>query len=222
MIVMLMAVLILGFVLDGYAVFLRVTQVEGLAEILAMANLVQYMARISNIIVIFILSYAFETQRLSVNVALLFFISSVFGMLFVFILIRSKSFCNLITFVLRPVLYFSFKNISGKYIWRDIGFLKLKSIKLAMVSATTNLLIVIAMFVPFGIASHYPEMRMTSVYAGQMMNFFATLLVFSIQDPISMRRVDGGAHEEVGSALLYGRVISYFLASIFFIAMWAL
>ena len=77
----------------------------------------------------------------------------------------------------------------------------MESIKLAGISTLTNLLIVIAMFVPFGIASHYPEMRMTSVYFGQLINFFATLLVFGMQDPVSMRLVDGGVLEEVGAAL---------------------
>ena len=78
------------------------------------------------------------------------------------------------------------------------------------------MLIVIAMFIPFGIASLYPEMRMTSVYVGQLMNFFATLLVFAIQDPVSMRMVDAGSLKEAGTALLYGRVLSYVLATVFF------
>jgi riboflavin transporter FmnP len=72
------------------------------------------------------------------------------------------------------------------------------------------------MFIPFGIASLYPEMRMTSVYVGQLMNFFATLLVFGIQDPISMRMVDAGSLKEAGTALLYGRVFSYVMAAAFF------
>ena len=58
MITFLVFVLMFGFVMDGYAVFLRVAGVEGLAEVLAMANLVQYIARISNVVVIFALSFA--------------------------------------------------------------------------------------------------------------------------------------------------------------------
>ena len=64
----LISVLVFGFVMDGYAVFLRVAGVEGLAESLAMANLVQYIARISNVLVIFVLSFAFETGRLKTNI----------------------------------------------------------------------------------------------------------------------------------------------------------
>lgn len=218
MITLLVAVLIFGFVMDGYAVFLRVAGVDGLAEILAMANLVQYIARISNVVVIFALSFAFETGRLTVEVALVFLIASLLGMLVVFLLIRSRQFCDVLTLCLRPVLYFSFRNISRSYVWRDVGALKAKTLKLVAISILTNLLIILAMFVPFGIASYYPEMRMTSVYLGQLINFFATLLVFAIQDPVSMRLVDGGVLEEVGSALLYGRVISYFFASIVFAA----
>ena len=215
----LVLILVFGFVMDGYSVFLRVAGVEGLAEILAMANLVQYIARISNVVVIFALSFAFETGRLATDVAVIFLISSLLGMFVVFFLIRSSQFCNLVTFCLRPVLYLSFKEISKKTIWRNVGSVHLRSLKLATISTSTNALIVIAMFVPFGIASYYPEMRMTSVYTGQLVNFFATLLVFAIQDPVSMRLVDNGSLEEVGSALLYGRVFSYFLASLLFLVM---
>lgn len=216
LIAILVTVLMFGFVMDGYAVFLRVAGVEGLAEILAMANLVQYIARISNVVVIFVLSFAFETGRLTVDVALVFLLASFLGLVSVFGLIRLKPFCNFVTVCLRPLLYFSFRNISNKHVWREIGFFRMGSIKLAGISTLTNLLIVIAMFVPFGIASHYPEMRMTSVYFGQLINFFATLLVFGMQDPVSMRLVDGGVLEEVGAALLYGRLASYMLAMMIF------
>ena len=212
--VLLVSVLVFGFVVDGYAVFLRVAGVDGLGEILAMANLVQYIARISNVVVIFALSLAFETKKLLIEPSLIFLVASILGMFFVFVLIRSKRFCNLVTLVLRPVLYLSFRNASQKFVWRKVDTLREGALKLAAISALTNLLIVLAMFVPFGIASFYPEMRMTSVYVGQLINFFATLLVFAIQDPVSMRLVDGGVFNKVGSGLLYGRVMSYFLASI--------
>ena len=75
----LVSVLIFGFVMDAYAVFLRVAGVDGLGEILAMSNLVQYIARISNVLVIFILSFAFETGRLSAPVSLIFLLASLVG-----------------------------------------------------------------------------------------------------------------------------------------------
>lgn len=216
MIVLLVSVLVFGFVMDGYAVFLRIVGAEGLAESLAMANLVQYIARISNVIVIFVMSYSFETGHLTVKVALVFLLACFFGLIFVTALIRMQRFCNAVTLCLRPLLYFSFRKISDKPVWRDLGKFRLNAVKLISISTFTNSLIVMAMFVPFGIASYYPEMRMTSVYVGQLINFFATLLVFGIQDPVSMRLVDGGALEEVGGALLYGRVISYFVSMAIF------
>lgn len=216
MVAALVAVLVFGFIMDGYAVYLRVVGVEGLAESLAMANLVQYIARISNVIVIFVLSFSFETGRLTTHVALVFLLASLVGMISVFCLIRSKWFCNLVTFCLRPLLYLSFRSISNKPVWRDLGPFRRGFQKLTGISTLTNTLIVMAMFVPFGIASFYPEMRMTSVYVGQLINFFATLLVFAIQDPVSMRLVDGGVLEDVGAALLYGRILSYLLAAIMF------
>jgi hypothetical protein len=212
----LVSVLIFGFVMDAYAVFLRVAGVDGLGEVLAMSNLVQYIARISNVLVIFILSFAFETGRLTAPVSLIFLLASLVGLVTVYALIKSKRFCNVVRLALLPVLYPSFRQVSKVDVWRDIGHFKKASLRLAGYSALTNMLIVIAMFIPFGIASFYPEMRMTSVYVGQLMNFFATLLVFAIQDPISMRMVDGGSFKEAGTALLYGRVFSYALAAIFF------
>lgn len=218
--VLLVSVLLFGFVVDGYAVFLRVAGVEGLGEILAMANLVQYIARISNVVVIFALSLAFETKKLLIEPAVIFLVASVLGMCLVYVLIRSRAFCNLVTWGLRPVLHFSFRTVSKKFVWRKVEGLHAGSRKLVAISALTNLLIVLALFVPFGIASFYPEMRMTSVYVGQLINFFATLLVFAIQDPVSMRLVDGGVFDKAGSALLYGRVISYFLASLLLLGLW--
>jgi len=219
LVAILVSVLIFGFVMDAYAVFLRVAGVEGLGEVLAMSNLVQYIARISNVLVIFILSFAFETGRLSTPVSLIFLLASFIGIATVYSLIKSKKFCNAVRLVLMPILYPSFRHVSKVDVWRDTGHFKLASLKLATYSAITNMLIVIAMFIPFGIASLYPEMRMTSVYVGQLMNFFATLLVFAIQDPISMRMVDGGSLKEAGTALLYGRVLSYVLSAVFFSAL---
>ena len=212
----LVSVLIFGFVMDAYAVFLRVAGVDGLGEVLAMSNLVQYIARISNVLVIFILSFAFETGRLSAPVSLIFLLASLVGIATVYVLIKSPIFCKVVRIALLPVLYPSFKHVAKIDVWRDTGHFKKGSLKLATYSAITNMLIVIAMFIPFGIASLYPEMRMTSVYVGQLMNFFATLLVFGIQDPISMRMVDAGSLKEAGTALLYGRVFSYVMAATFF------
>ena len=212
----LVAVLMVGFVLDAYALFLRVAGIHGLAEVLAMSNLVQYLARISNVVVIFILSFAFETGRLTVPVSLIFFFASILGILTVFSLIKSKALCDLVRILLLPILYPSFKHVSKISVWRDTGHFNKSSFKLAVYSAFTNTLIVVAMYIPFGIATLYPEMRMTSVYFGQLMNFFATLLVFAIQDPVSMRLIDAGNLKEAGTSLLYGRVFSYCLTALVF------
>ncbi len=212
----LVSVLIFGFVMDAYAVFLRVAGVDGLGEILAMSNLVQYIARISNVFVIFILSFAFETGRLTAPISLIFLLASLVGLVTVYGLIQSKIFCNVVRLILLPVLYPSFRHVAKLDVWRDMDYFKKASLKLAAYSAITNMMIVIAMYIPFGIATFYPEMRMTSVYVGQLMNFFATFLVFAIQDPISMRMVDSGSLKDAGTALLYGRVFSYALAALFF------
>lgn len=218
--VVLVAVLTFGFIMDGYSIFLRVTGMHGVAEVLAMANLVLYVSRISNVAVIFCLSLAFETGKLPVNVSLVFLLASISGVASIAALVHSKRFCNTVTTCLRPILHLSFREISKVYVWRELGRFRDVSPRLTGMSMLTNSLIVMAMFVPFGLAAVYPEMRMTSVYMGQLVNFLASFLVFSIQDPVSMRLVDGGALEKVGAALLYGRCISYFLVSLVFGLIW--
>ena len=218
----LVSVLMVGFVLDAYAVFLRVAGIHGLAEILAMSNLVQYLARISNVVVIFILSFAFETGKLTMPVSLIFFFASVLGFITVCALIQSQALCNFVRILLMPILYPSFKQVSKISVWRDTGHFNKSSVKLALYSAITNSLIVVAMYIPFGIAALYPQMRMTSVYFGQLMNFFATLLVFAIQDPVSMRLIDAGNLKEAGTSLLYGRALSYCITAIIFALLLAL
>lgn len=216
MVAILVIVLVFGFVMDGYAVFLRIAGAEGLAESLAMANLVQYIARISNVVVIFVLSFSFETGRLTTHVAFIFLLAAFFGLISTLGLIHSKPFCNFVTACLRPLLHFSFRNISSKPVWQELGSYRGGFQKLTAISTLTNSLIVMAMFVPFGIAAYYPEMRMTSVYFGQLINFLATLLVFAIQDPVSMRMIDSGVLGSVGVALLYGRVCSYLVVVVLF------
>lgn len=206
---MLVIMLVFGFIIDAYAVFLKVAVAERLGESLAMANLVQYLARVSNVLVVFVLSFAFETGRLESNIVHLFMLASAFGVIFVILLIYVKCFCNFITYCLYPVLYVPFPSISKRMVWQDLKKLNVKDLRLFAASAATNLLIVLAMFIPFGISAVYPEMRMTSVYVGQLVNFLATLLVFAIQEPVSMRLVDDEAYHSAGSALLWGRAFSY-------------
>lgn len=215
----LITVLTFGFILDAYSVFVKVTDVDGLAETLAMANLVQYLARISNVVVVFILSFSFETGRLSANISFLFLVASLLGLIAVLCLIYSSQFCNFITICLHPILHLSFAKISKIPVWRNLERVNRKSFKLAGISVITNAMIILAMFVPFGIASYYPEMRMTSVYVGQLVNFFATLLIFAVQDPVSMRLVDGGTLVGAGSALLFGRALSYLLSAFVFLVL---
>jgi len=58
---------------------------------------------------------------------------------------------------------------------------------------------------------------MTSVYVGQLINFLATILVFSIQDPISMRLIDLEKYDDVGVSLVFGRIFSYGITVVIFL-----
>ncbi len=215
-VLVLVLILIVGFLLDAYAVLLKISQFSGVGEMLAMSNLVQYMARMSNVLVIFALSFLFETNRLNVSVAFVFLMATFIGAFAVYALTKSQKFCSVIQLFLTPFLYPSFKALANKNIWKNLNFSKSELNKLTFFSTVTNSLIVLAMFVPFGIAYAYPEIRMTSVYVGQLINFFATILVFSIQDPISMRLIDSEQYQNVGISLVFGRIFSYIVATLIF------
>lgn len=210
-IALLVFILVAGFVMDAYAVLLKISQFSGVGEMLAMSNLVQYMARMSNVLVIFILSILFETKVLSVSIALVFLCASFFGAISVYVLTKSESFCAWVRRLLLPFLYPSFKKLAKQNIWKELNFSKKEFNRLTFFSTFTNSLIVLAMFAPFGIAYAYPEIRMTSVYVGQLINFLATILVFSIQDPISMRLIDLEKYDDVGISLVFGRIFSYLM-----------
>jgi len=215
-VLILVIILIAGFLLDAYAVLLKIGQFSGVGEMLAMSNLVQYMARMSNVLVIFALSFLFETNRLNVSVAFVFLLATFMGAIAVYVLTKSQKFCSVIQFFLTPFLYPSFKGLAKKNIWKNLNFSKYELNRLTFFSTVTNSLIVLAMFVPFGIAYAYPEIRMTSVYVGQLINFFATILVFSIQDPISMRLIDSEQYQNVGISLVFGRIFSYIIVTLIF------
>ena len=214
---LLIFILVAGFVMDAYAVLLKIGQFSGVGEMLAMSNLVQYMARMSNVLVILILSILFETQVLSVSIVLVFLTASFLGAIAVYVLTKSESFCSLVRFFLMPFLYPSFKKLAQKNIWKELNFSFKEFNRLTFFSTFTNSLIVLAMFAPFGIAYAYPEIRMTSVYVGQLINFLATILVFSIQDPISMRLIDHEKYDDVGVSLVFGRIFSYGITIVIFL-----
>lgn len=216
-VLVLVMILIAGFLLDAYAVLLKIGQFSGVGEMLAMSNLVQYMARMSNVLVIFALSLLFETNRLNVSVAFVFLLATFMGAIAVYALTKSQKFCSVIRLFLTPFLYPSFKSLAKKDIWRELNFSFKEFNRLTFFSTFTNGLIVLAMFAPFGIAYAYPEIRMTSVYVGQLINFLATILVFSIQDPISMRLIDHEKYEDVGVSLVFGRVFSYIITIFIFL-----
>lgn len=216
-VLVLVMILIAGFLLDAYAVLLKIGQFSGVGEMLAMSNLVQYMARMSNVLVIFALSLLFETNRLNVSVAFVFLLATFMGAIAVYALTKSQKFCSVIRLFLTPFLYPSFKGLAKKDIWRELNFSFKEFNRLTFFSTFTNGLIVLAMFAPFGIAYAYPEIRMTSVYVGQLINFLATILVFSIQDPISMRLIDHERYEDVGVSLVFGRIFSYIITIFIFL-----
>ena len=118
------------------------------------------------------------------------------------------------------LLILSFPVISKKRIWKNvsINFNRGSINKVSIFSCLINSSLIFAMFIPFGISEKFPEYRMTSVYVGQIINFFSTFLTFGLLDPKIMRNVSEGDFHTVIKNQIAGKFASYIImCCIFFI-----
>ena len=212
--------LIVGFLFDTYAIFLRLGRKKNISEYIAAANLIQYMARILNMGVIFIITFLFEIKKLEFKISFLFSLSCFFGFFVVYFFVKYRGFANFINKLISFPLYLSFPLISKRRIWKriDLNFSRKKLNKISIFSFLINSFLIFAMFVPFGISEKFPEYRMTSVYIGQIISFFSTFLTFGLLDPNIMTSVSRGDVYKAIQNQVFGRFISYAMMSAIFMS----
>ena len=211
--------LIVGFLFDTYAIFLRLGRQKNISEYMAAANLIQYMARILNMGVVFLITFLFEIKKVNLNISLIFSLACFFGIFVVYFFSKYRLFANFINKIISIPLYLSFPIISKKRIWKNIFFsFNLNSFnKISIFSFLINSFLIFAMFIPFGISEKFPEYRMTSVYIGQILSFFSTFLTFGLLDPNIMRKVGCGDVYRALHSQIIGRFFSYIVMSIVFL-----
>lgn len=216
--VALSALLVISYTLDAHSIFIRTqNSPEKQGEFLALANLVQYLARIIVVIAIFSIAILTETNHIKLNYMFIFGSASAAGSALILLLFYNEKFSNMICRVVRPAILLSFNKISNQKYWRPLSFERIS--RLTISSFAINSFAVSAAYLPFLIAEFLPQFRMTSVYAGQLLNFGATAIVLMIQDPNAMRLLDTGRENTARSSILTGRIASHAVAAMTFVAL---
>ncbi len=200
--------LALSYALDGHSILVRSHEAtEKKAELLALSNLVQYFARIITVISIFVISALTEGAHIQIDSARIFAGSSLCAVIVFLLIIGSQRFANGIVTLIKPAVMLSFPALANQTYWTKLP--PDQQIRLTVASFVTNFLLLLAAFLPFLIASTVPQYRMTSVYAGQLLNFGASAIVLTIQDPHAMRMLDCGRAGVVRHSVLRGRLLSH-------------
>lgn len=209
---LLVCLLTVSYVLDFHSIYIRShNSAKKIGEFLALANLVQYLSRILIVITIFIISILTETKHKNIDFSLIFSLASFLATILLIIIIHNEKIANMICIIIKPAIILSFRNIANQQYWRI--FTRKIKMSLMISSFSVNSLALTASFLPFLIAEFIPQYRMTSVYAGQLLNFCATAIVLTMLDPKAMRLLSTGSADEARSSILLGRITSHVLAS---------
>jgi hypothetical protein len=123
----------------------------------------------------------------------------------------SRNFATTILRIIRPLVILSFPSFSPEQYWRRVS-IRITD-RLAFAAAASTFILMIAAILPFVLADLIPKYRMTSVYIGQLANFFATIVVMTYQDPVLSRYIDVGREEEALSHLVSGKLLGLVLST---------
>ncbi|WP_202210446.1 hypothetical protein [Pseudomonas paraversuta] len=193
-------------VFDVYAVMVRArVNVDGTTQVLAVANWVQYLARIMNMVSVFSISLLLEKKITTIGVPAMFGYSMCAGLLFIIFVCRSK-------YASQPLKYLQILGFTGifgalgkkQYWWRvewDVFS------KVTMYSVFVSLLINLAIIMPFVLSIKYPEIRMTLAYTGQLLNFCASIIMFTYIDRVFFKALDVGNEINCAARIITGKLI---------------
>lgn len=193
-------------VFDVYAVMVRArVNVDGTTQVLAIANWVQYLARIMNMVSVFGISLLLEKNITTIGVPAMFGYSMCVGLFFIIFVCRSK-------YASLPLKYLQILGFSGvfgelgkKEYWWCVRFDAVS--KVAFCSIVVSLLINLAIIMPFVLSIKYPEIRMTLAYTGQLLNFCASIIMFTYVDRVFFRALDAGNEMSCAASIITGKLI---------------
>ena len=193
-------------VFDIYAVMVRArVNLDGTTQILAIANWVQYLARIMNMVSIFGISLLLEKNVTTLGVPAMFGYSMCVGLFVTFFVCRSKH----ASVLLKYLQIFGFSGVFGalgkKEYWWCVEFKAASNV--TFFSVVVSLLINLAIIMPFVLSLKYPEVRMTLAYTGQLLNFCASIIMFTYVDRVFFRALDVGNEMSCAASIITGKLI---------------
>ncbi|QXH38256.1 hypothetical protein KSS89_18455 [Pseudomonas sessilinigenes] len=197
-------------VFDVYAVMVRAkVNVDGTTQVLAVANWIQYLARIMNMVSVFSISLLLESKISTIGVPAMFGYSMCLGLVMI-LLVCKFSFTSPILRVLQCLGFTQVFGEPGKkpYWWRvELDFFS----RLTWFSVLVSLFINLAIIMPFMLSVRYPEVRMTLAYTGQLMNFCASIIMFTYVDRVFFKALDSGNEFLCASKIIAGKVVAQIL-----------
>ena len=209
----------ISFLFDAFSLYVKTEKTQRRGEYLAYANLIQYISRLINMLSVFIMAIIYENSEVKMNLVGVLCASGLLGVIFLVSGLYYRWPYKFTVLLMYPMSYLSFNKIKNNGCWRSIKFENI-SFKVFISSVVTYLLIIFGMFAPFFIANIFPNMRMTSVYLGQILNFAATITVLAYQEPAMMRALDSNGHEIIRSTMIYSRIFTYVMLMIFSTGAW--
>lgn len=209
----------ISFLFDAFSLYVKTEKTEKRGEYLAYANLIQYIARLLNMLSVFLMAIIYENSEVKLNLVAILCMSGFFGVVLLVIGLHYRWPYKFAVILMYPITYLSFNKIKDNVCWKTIEYKRI-SFKVFCSSVATYLLIIFGMFAPFFIAEVFPNMRMTSVYVGQILNFAATITVLAYQEPAMMRILDLNGNEIIRATMVYSRIFTYIMLIIFSVGAW--
>ncbi len=197
-------------VFDIYAVMVRAkVNVDGTTQVLAVANWIQYLARIMNMVSVFSISLLLESKISTIGVPTMFGYSMCLGGVMI-TLVCKLSFTGPLLRILQCLGFAHVFGAPGKkaYWWKvEFNFFS----RLTWFSVLVSLFINLAIIMPFMLSVRYPEVRMTLAYTGQLLNFCASIIMFTYIDRVFFKALDAGNEFSCANKIITGKLIAQIL-----------
>ncbi|MBK5412013.1 hypothetical protein JFU58_26240 [Pseudomonas sp. TH34] len=194
-------------VFDVYAVMVRAkVNVDGTTQVLAVSNWIQYLARIMNMVSVFSISLLLESKISTIGVPAMFGYSMCLGLVMIG-LVCKFSFTGPVLRVLQRLGFAQVFGEPGKkaYWWHvEFDFFS----RLTWFSVLVSLFINLAIIMPFMLSVRYPEVRMTLAYTGQLLNFCASIIMFTYVDRVFFKALDAGNEFACANKIITGKIIA--------------
>lgn len=175
------------------------------SELFAVSNWVQYQARILNMLSVVSLSYYFEKGGMKGEIKTIFYYALSFSFGIGLLYITNRKFFSALSSILFVTNRVIFKNVgTNDYFFKA----KISLNKYFYYSLIVNILLYMAMIVPFVLASLKPDIRMTLAYSGQLLNFMGTIINYTLIEPGFYRAVDERGEESIVSQFIFAKLAS--------------